>query len=70
MPNTHVVRAWKDPKYRASLDATALEGMPANPAGTIETSDAKMRAAGSNQQQLTTAWFCTLFTVGGSRCCP
>ncbi len=31
---THdVVRAWKDPKYRASLSAQALASLPALPAG-------------------------------------
>jgi mersacidin/lichenicidin family type 2 lantibiotic len=69
MSNNNIVRSWKDPKYRASLGPAALEGMPANPAGSIEVSDTKLKSAGGNTRQLTTAWFCTMYSVGGSRCC-
>ena len=70
MSKVNVVRAWKDPKYRASLSTEELAGMPANPAGMIAASGAKLRSAGENTRQLTTAWFCTMYSVGGSRCCP
>ncbi len=70
MSKTTVVRAWKDPRFRASLSASELAGLPENPAGTIGVSDAQLKSAGTSNRQLTTAWFCTLYSVGGSRCCP
>lgn len=36
MTHDQVVRAWKDPSFRASLDSTQLQALPANPAGMVE----------------------------------
>lgn len=43
--NLDVVRAWKDPKYRASLSEDELAGLPLNPAGVIEINDAELGGA-------------------------
>ena len=40
MANHKVIRAWKDPAYRNSLSQAERAALPANPAGTIEISDA------------------------------
>ena len=47
MSNLNVVRAWKDPAYRNSLSEAERAALPANPAGSIELSDADLgRVAG------------------------
>jgi mersacidin/lichenicidin family type 2 lantibiotic len=37
-----IVRAWEDPEYRRSLSAEELAGLPENPAGAIELTDAEL----------------------------
>ena len=67
--NRHdVIRAWKDPRYRASLTADQLAQLPAHPAGLIELSDDRLKAASGGA--LTTAPECTSYTIGIRRCCP
>ena len=39
MSKYDVVRAWKDPKYRAGLSAAEQAAVPAHPAGSIDLSD-------------------------------
>jgi mersacidin/lichenicidin family type 2 lantibiotic len=39
MNKKKVVRAWKDPVYRASLSAEERRNLPANPAGEIDSED-------------------------------
>lgn len=47
MSNNNIVRAWKDPAYRNSLSEAERAALPANPAGSIELSDADLgRVAG------------------------
>jgi mersacidin/lichenicidin family type 2 lantibiotic len=36
MNPSNIIRAWKDPGYRAGLSATQLAQLPAHPAGAIE----------------------------------
>lgn len=40
MSNLDIVRAWKDPEYRSTLNSA-----PAHPAGQIELADAGLNAA-------------------------
>ena len=68
MKNVDVIRAWKDPLYRASLTADELAQLPPHPAGLIELSDDRLKAASGGA--LTTAPECTSYTVGLRRCCP
>ena len=42
MKRANIIRAWKDPAYRNSLSPVERAAMPANPAGTIEISDADL----------------------------
>jgi mersacidin/lichenicidin family type 2 lantibiotic len=37
-----IVRAWEDPEYRHSLSAAERAGVPENPAGGIELTDAEL----------------------------
>jgi mersacidin/lichenicidin family type 2 lantibiotic len=47
MSPNNVIRAWKDPAYRNSLTEAERAALPANPAGSIELSDADLgRVAG------------------------
>ena len=39
----HIVRAWKDADYRASLSAEEMAQLPQNPVGSIELSEEEMR---------------------------
>jgi mersacidin/lichenicidin family type 2 lantibiotic len=42
MSNSDVIRAWKDPAYRASLTAGERAALPANPAGTIDVTETEL----------------------------
>jgi mersacidin/lichenicidin family type 2 lantibiotic len=42
MSNNNIIRAWKDPVYRNSLSEAERAVLPANPAGSIEISDADL----------------------------
>jgi mersacidin/lichenicidin family type 2 lantibiotic len=42
MSNKNIIRAWKDPVYRNGLSAAERAALPANPAGSIELSDADL----------------------------
>ena len=67
--NIDIVRAWKDPLYRAGLTPEEQAQVPAHPAGLLELSDEQIQgiAAGA----LTTAQQCTEFTFNRFRaCCP
>src|ERR1051326_3077592 len=39
-----IIRAWKDPSYRAGLPATQRAQLPAHPAGAIELADPTLHA--------------------------
>lgn len=41
----NVIKAWKDPIYRASLSTKERESLPAHPAGNIELSDNELDSA-------------------------
>ena len=40
--NVDVIRAWKDPAYRAALSDEARAALPENPAGTMDVTDAEL----------------------------
>ena len=42
MSNINIVRAWKDSAYRNSLSEAERAALPANPAGSVELSDADL----------------------------
>lgn len=58
MSEFDIIRAWKDPEYRASLSGPKLEQLPENPAGLIELPDTvliKVAGGGENQPHTTEA---------------
>ena len=61
MNKSDLIRAWKDPVYRSSLDAAKLGALPAHPAGLIELQDEELRSVGG---AITTALGCTMHTFG------
>lgn len=70
MNKTDVIRAWKDPTYRASLSADELAALPLHPAGITELSDDQLRTEGG-VTPATTAPTCTAYTFLNWRaCCP
>jgi mersacidin/lichenicidin family type 2 lantibiotic len=64
MSNNKIIRAWKDPVYRASLSEAERAALPANPAGSIEISDSDLGkvAGGISMFTLYCTYYCnTLF---------
>ncbi len=73
MSKVDVIRAWKDPEYRATLSAEELSRLPLHPAGLVELTDEQLsRASGLAAPAFTTAPECTMSTwnKGPRRCCP
>jgi mersacidin/lichenicidin family type 2 lantibiotic len=71
MSTADVVRAWKDPVFRAGLGAEQLAHFPDNPAGGIELTDDQMKeASGLGSIIVTTFRTCTEFTLHRFQCCP
>jgi mersacidin/lichenicidin family type 2 lantibiotic len=69
-----IVRAWKDPVYRASLSAAERAALPPNPAGLVELSRAELglvqggfRGGGPvlNSNNCTGSTQCTAHSCGG-----
>jgi mersacidin/lichenicidin family type 2 lantibiotic len=69
MNKIDVVRAWKDPLYRATLSEDQLAALPVHPAGLTDLSDDQLRIASGGAE--TTAPGCTEYTFFNRRsCCP
>ena len=69
MNKNDVIRAWKDPFYRATLSGEAQASLPQHPAGITALSDDQLVTASG--ALLTTAIGCTAYTFGHFRpCCP
>jgi mersacidin/lichenicidin family type 2 lantibiotic len=45
MTPSDIIRAWKDPSYRAGLSATQRAQLPTHPAGAIELPEPALHAA-------------------------
>jgi mersacidin/lichenicidin family type 2 lantibiotic len=70
MNKTDVIRAWKDPLYRASLSEEAQAALPQHPAGITELSDEQLVTMGGSTPE-TTAPNCTAYTfLNWKSCCP
>ncbi len=72
MSELDVVRAWKDPAYRASLSEEDLSRVPPHPAGLVELTDTELKAAtGLSGIIRTTNLACTMYSFRGwGSCCP
>jgi mersacidin/lichenicidin family type 2 lantibiotic len=69
MHKVDIVRAWKDPLYRASLSPEQLAQLPDHPAGAIELSDEQLLAASGGAGAITTAPTCTAWSFNHIRAC-
>jgi mersacidin/lichenicidin family type 2 lantibiotic len=70
MRKVDLVRAWKDPVYRASLSAEERAGLAVHPAGILEL-DEEMLALTAGGIIRTTFITCTEYTFSQSLgCCP
>jgi mersacidin/lichenicidin family type 2 lantibiotic len=60
----NVVRAWKDPEYRATLSGTELAALPPHPCGPVELGDDALAriAAGATTEAVGTMGCCGGFT--------
>jgi mersacidin/lichenicidin family type 2 lantibiotic len=47
MKKEHVIRAWRDPEYRASLSEAERAALPDHPAGLIELGKAELGRPGA-----------------------
>jgi mersacidin/lichenicidin family type 2 lantibiotic len=71
MSKRNIIRAWKDPVYRKSLSEAELTALPPNPAGSIELSDADLRAvAGGSDSPNTYIRACTSACTHRLTCMP
>jgi mersacidin/lichenicidin family type 2 lantibiotic len=69
MNKSDIIRAWKDPFYRASLTAEERALLPDHPAAFVELDDEQLKSTSGSV--LTTAMTCTEFTFNRFRsCCP
>ena len=50
MNPSDIIRAWKDPNYRAGLPVTQLAQLPAHPAGAIELPEPTLHAASPHRR--------------------
>jgi len=70
MNKNDVIRAWKDPFYRATLSEEAQASLPQHPAGITELRDDQLTTAGGSTPE-TTALTCTEYTfLNWKSCCP
>jgi len=65
-----IVRAWKDPSYRAGLRADELAHIPTHPAGLVELSDEQLKEAAGLSAVAHTTCICCTDTYRFKRCCP
>ena len=68
MRKVDLVRAWKDPVYRASLTAEERAELAAHPSGLLELDEGLLKEA-AGAATLTTYKTCTAYTVNQARGC-
>ena len=68
MTKVDVIRAWKDPVYRAGLSREEIAGLPCHPSGLMELNEEQLKMASGNAT-LTTYKTCTAYTVNQARGC-
>jgi mersacidin/lichenicidin family type 2 lantibiotic len=67
MSTADIIRAWKDPQFRAGLTADELALLPEHPAGLVELDDAFLDGVAGGQRAPGTCslgsscWRCTLW---------
>lgn len=70
MNKIDVVRAWKDPVYRAGLSRAEIACLPGHPSGLLEIDEEQLKSA-SGGAVVTTNRLCTMQSFNNWRsCCP
>lgn len=65
----NIVRAWKDPEYRAGLSEEQLADLPSHPCGVVELGDEVLaHIAGARTEGLYTIGCCGGFTARETPC--
>jgi len=74
MSEQNIIRAWKDPAYRASLSPEQLAALPNSPAGMVELSSAELNHVAGGRGAGVTSLPCELDKLGFTKntfpCCP
>ena len=65
-----IIRAWKDPSYRASLTHEEKSRLPENPAGLVELTDEQLKKASGLIGAAFTTCRCCTDTNRPMHCCP
>ncbi len=65
MTQDQVIRAWKDPAFRAGLSTTELQALPANPAGMVELSESELTEVSGGSTPICTVIITFLVTQTG-----
>ena len=59
MKGIDIIRAWKDPEYRATLTEAELAALPAHPSGQVDLSDSDLDGvAGAESTEQLETWGC------------
>jgi len=70
MNKIDVIRAWKDPVYRAGLSREEIASLPGHPSGFLEIDEEELKSA-SGGNVVTTNRLCTMLSFNNWRsCCP
>jgi len=70
MSSNNIVRAWKNPAYRNSLSEAERSALPANPAGSIELSDADLGQVSGGYITILLTRICSRFSCDCSTAWP
>jgi mersacidin/lichenicidin family type 2 lantibiotic len=68
MNRIDVIRAWKDPVYRARLSREEIAGLPDHPSGILELDEELLKEV-AGAATLTTYKTCTAYTENQARGC-
>lgn len=68
MNKTDIIRAWKDPLYRARLSREQAAGLPDHPSGVLDLDEEQLKVA-AGAIPITTYRTCTAYTTRAG-CCP
>jgi mersacidin/lichenicidin family type 2 lantibiotic len=64
-----IIRAWRDPAYRATLSAEELAELPPHPAGVVELSDTELDQVAGGRLPVERVTRNNTCTAGSSACC-
>ncbi|HYU32096.1 MAG TPA: mersacidin/lichenicidin family type 2 lantibiotic [Thermoanaerobaculia bacterium] len=66
MKKVDIIRAWKDPAYRAALSPDELAQLPSHPSGILELQEEQLKDVSGAPLTIATAYT----YANWRRCCP